>query len=60
MTQELIKKYDYSLKGAKVRYVLKTGRIGPEILAARFLLISIYFILLSRLFGGFRYSGEVR
>lgn len=60
MTQEFIEKCDYSLKGAKVKYVLKAGRIGPEIVVARFLLISIYFVLLPRLFRGFRFSGEVR
>lgn len=60
MTRELIEKYDYCLKGEEVKYVLRAGRIGPEILFARFLPTSIYFILLPRLFGSFRFSGEVR
>lgn len=58
MTQEQIEKY--SLKGAKVKYVLRAGRIGPEILVARFLLISIYFVFAAKASGSFRFSGEVR
>lgn len=37
------------MEGAKAKCALRADRIGPEIPVARFLLISIYFILLPRL-----------
>ena len=49
MIQELVEKYESSLEGAKAKCALRSGRSGAEIPVARFLLISIYFILLPRL-----------
>lgn len=49
MIQELVEQYESSLEGAKAKCALRAGRSGPEIPVARFLLISIYFILLPRL-----------
>lgn len=49
MIQELEEKYESSLEGAKAKCALRADRIRPEIPVARFLLISIYFVLLPRL-----------